>query len=252
MSESAQISRIIELLRHSTAEIKFVPDLFGFELLNHSVERVAGLSVINLRNNPFDGEMRLLKAIEDRVLAFLILILISPVLLFVALGVKLSSPGPVLFKQKRHGRDGEVIEVWKFRSMKVHAEEAGKVTQATKGDSRVTKFGAFIRRTSLDELPQFFNVLQGRMSIIGPRPHAIAHNDHYKSIVQDYMQRHRMKPGISGWAQVNGLRGETDTLEKMRMRVEYDLHYMQNWSLWLDLKIIAMSILKGFVAKTAY
>jgi exopolysaccharide biosynthesis polyprenyl glycosylphosphotransferase len=169
-----------------------------------------------------------------------------------AIGVKLSSPGPILFRQRRHGRDGKVIEVWKFRSMKVHQEEEGQVTQARKRDSRITPFGAFLRRTSLDELPQFFNVLQGTMSIVGPRPHAIAHNNQFKDIVQDYMQRHRMKPGITGWAQINGFRGETDTLDKMVRRVELDLSYMQNWSLGRDLKIIALTTIKGFIGKNAY
>ena len=194
----------------------------------------------------------MIKGIEDRVLALLILIAISPLMVLLALGVKLSSSGPVLFRQKRHGLDCKAIEVWKFRSMRLHQENAGEVTQATRDDPRVTRFGRFLRRTSLDELPQFFNVLQGTMSIVGPRPHAVEHNDHYKSIVQNYMQRHRVKPGITGWAQVNGLRGETDTVEKMARRVEYDLYYMQNWSVLFDLRIVAMTIFKGFIGKAVY
>jgi putative colanic acid biosynthesis UDP-glucose lipid carrier transferase len=252
MSEQARIERILAALEHSTADIKFVPDLLGLQLINHSVEQVAGLPVINLRASPFDGDARLLKAIEDRVLAALILLLIAPLLAAIAIGVKLSSRGPVLFRQPRHGRDGRVIEVWKFRSMCVHAEAQGQVTQATRHDSRVTPFGRFLRSSSLDELPQFINVLQGTMSIVGPRPHAVAHNHHYKDVVDNYMQRHRVKPGITGWAQVNGLRGETDTLDKMAARVEYDLYYLQNWSLSFDLKIIAMTVLKGFIGKNAY
>jgi len=252
VSEQAAIDRIITDLDHSTADIKFVPDLFGLQLLNHSVEQMAGLPVINLRASPLDGEARMVKGLEDRVLGALILMLIAPLLALIAIGVKLSSPGPVLFKQKRHGLDGKTIKVWKFRSMRLHDEHAGQVTQATKGDPRITAFGKFLRRTSLDELPQFINVLQGKMSIVGPRPHAVEHNHHYKVIVQNYMQRHRVKPGITGWAQVNGLRGETDTVDKMAARVEYDLHYMQNWSLLLDLRIIAMTVVRGFVGKAAY
>jgi putative colanic acid biosynthesis UDP-glucose lipid carrier transferase len=252
LSDQTTIDRIIADLRHSTADIKLVPDLFGLRLLNQSIGQVAGLPVISLRASPMDGNARLLKALEDRVLASLILLVISPLLAALAIGVKLSSPGPILFRQRRHGRDGKVIEVWKFRSMRVHREAEGQVTQARKNDSRVTPFGAFLRRTSLDELPQFINVLHGTMSIVGPRPHAIEHNNQFKEIVQDYMQRHRMKPGITGWAQVNGLRGETDTLDKMARRVEYDLAYMQNWSLSQDLKIIAMTFLKGFSDKNAY
>ena len=158
----------------------------------------------------------------------------------------------MLFKQKRHGWDGKPITVYKFRTMKVHEEENGQVTQAKRNDPRVTRFGAFLRRTSLDELPQFFNVLQGRMSIVGPRPHALAHNEMYKEQVEAYMQRHRVKPGITGWAQINGWRGETDTLDKMEKRVEYDLYYIENWSLWFDLKIIFLTLFKGFVHKSAY
>ena len=247
MSAERDIARILDALAHSTADIKFVPDLLGLQLLNHSVEQVAGLPVINLRASPLDGDARLLKAIEDRVLATLILLLIAPLMAAIAIGVKLSSPGPVLFRQTRHGLDGKIIEVWKFRSMRVHQEAHGQVTQATKHDTRVTPFGRFLRRTSLDELPQFFNVLQGTMSIVGPRPHAVAHNHHYKSQVQLYMQRHRVKPGITGWAQVNGLRGETDTLDKMASARRGDLFYMQNWSLWMDLRIVAMTIAEGIL-----
>ncbi|GHA72975.1 undecaprenyl-phosphate glucose phosphotransferase [Cognatilysobacter bugurensis] len=252
MGAQDHICLALEQLEHSTAEVKFVPDLVGLQLLNHSVEHVAGLSVINLRGTPLTADARLLKALADRAFAALALIALAPLLALLALGVKLSSPGPVLFRQPRHGLDGKIIEVWKFRSMRVHQEHAGQVTQAKKGDSRVTPFGAFLRSTSLDELPQFINVLQGTMSVVGPRPHAVAHNHHYKAQVQHYMQRHRVKPGITGWAQVNGLRGETDTLDKMAARVEYDLFYMQNWSPFLDMKIIAMTVLKGFIGRNAY
>jgi len=252
MSAQHKIARILQELYHSTTNIKFVPDLFGMELLNHSVEQMAGLPVINLRDSPLEGNARVLKAIEDRVLAACILTLISPLLILIGVAVKLSSPGPIIFRQLRHGIGGQPIEVWKFRSMHVHEERDGHVAQATRGDRRVTPLGAFLRRTSLDELPQFINVLQGTMSIVGPRPHALAHNEQYKELVGRYMQRHRVKPGITGWAQVNGLRGETDTLEKMAKRVEYDLYYLQNWSLGFDLKIIFYTVFTGFINHNAY
>ena len=184
-------------------------------------------------------------------LATVILVLISPILLGLAIGVKLSSPGPAIFKQRRNGLDGDEIVVYKFRSMR--AQDNGPVVrQATKGDPRITPFGAFIRRTSLDELPQFFNVLQGRMSIVGPRPHAVAHNEEYRRIIKAYMVRHKVKPGITGWAQVNGHRGETDTIEKMQARVEYDLEYLRNWSLGLDLQIIVRTIRLVLFDRNAY
>lgn len=252
MSAEDEIQQVLALLRHSTADIKLVPDLFGLSLLNHSVEQVAGVPVINLRASPMHGGARVLKAVEDRLLAFLILLLIAPLMVAIAIGVKLTSPGPVLFRQPRHGRDGRVINVLKFRSMHMHAEHGGAVTQAKRGDSRVTPFGAFLRKTSLDELPQFINVLLGDMSIVGPRPHALAHNHEFMEQVHDYMQRHRVKPGITGWAQVNGLRGETDTLDKMARRVEHDLHYLQNWSLAFDLRIVCLTLFKGFVNRNAF
>jgi putative colanic acid biosynthesis UDP-glucose lipid carrier transferase len=167
----------------------------------------------------------------------LILALLVPLLLVIALGVKLSSPGPVIFRQRRYGLDGKEITVYKFRSMMV-CEDGGEIRQAQKGDSRMTRFGAFLRRTSLDELPQFINVLQGRMSIVGPRPHAVSHNEMYRKLIKGYMVRHKVRPGITGWAQVNGLRGETETLDKMQARIEHDLEYLRNWSLRLDLYII--------------
>ena len=247
-----RVKDLLYALRHHTVNIKLIPDIFGFSLLNHSMTEIAGIPAVNLSDTPMGGMNQLIKEIEDKVLGLLIFILIIPLLLLIALGVRLSSPGPILFKQKRHGWDGKVINVYKFRTMKLHTEDGGQVTQARKGDDRVTAFGAFLRRTSLDELPQFYNVLQGRMSIVGPRPHAVEHNEIYKDQVNQYMLRHMVKPGITGWAQVNGLRGETDTLEKMRKRVEYDLFYIENWSLWFDLKIIFMTVYKGFINKSAY
>ncbi len=247
-----RLKEILDLLNYNMVSIKLIPDVFGLELLNHSVCKVAGVPALDLRSTPMVGWRQFVKYLEDRILGSIIFILISPLLIIISIGVKLSSPGPVLFKQKRHGWNGDMINVYKFRTMKVHNEKPGQVSQATKDDSRITPFGRFLRKTSLDELPQFYNVLQGRMSIVGPRPHAVEHNELYKSKVDKYMLRHKVKPGITGWAQVNGLRGETDTLEKMQKRVEYDLYYIQHWSLWFDLKIIFLTIFKGFINKNAY
>ena len=247
-----RLKEILGLLRYNMVSIKLIPDVFGLELLNHSVCKIAGIPALDLRATPIVGWRLRVKYLEDRLIGVFIFILIIPLLILIAIGVKLSSPGPVLFKQRRHGWDGKIINVYKFRTMKIHQENSGQVSQATKNDSRITTLGRFLRKTSLDELPQFYNVLQGRMSIVGPRPHAIEHNEMYKSKVDKYMLRHKVKPGITGWAQINGYRGETDTLEKMQKRVEYDLHYIQNWSLWLDLKIIFLTIFKGFVNKNAY
>lgn len=178
----------------------------------------------------------MLKALLDRCLAMLAIVVLSPLMAVVALLVKWSSPGPVLFKQQRHGRHGRIIEVWKFRSMRLHDD--CDVKQATRGDPRITPVGRFIRRTSIDELPQLFNVLRGEMSLVGPRPHAVSHNIYYSEKIIAYMARHRVKPGVTGMAQVNGYRGETDTIEKMQKRVEMDLEYINNWSIWLDIKIL--------------
>lgn len=240
-------------LATSAVTIRLVPDIYDFQLLNHSITEVAGLPVINLStSHMLEGKNRFLKSLEDKILSAIILICISPILIGLSIAIKLTSKGPILFKQHRTGANGRDFKVYKFRSMVVHNEEDGKVTQAKKGDSRVTPIGAFMRRTSLDELPQFINVLQGRMSIVGPRPHALAHNEYYKTLVESYMRRHMVKPGITGWAQVNGFRGETDTIEKMKNRVEYDLYYIENWSIWLDLRIITLTIFKGFINKNAF
>ncbi|MCG6658038.1 undecaprenyl-phosphate glucose phosphotransferase [Halomonas campisalis] len=246
------VRTIFHALRNHTAEVRFIPDFKDMHLLNHRVSEVVGHYSIDLSVTPMDGMARVIKRIEDILLGVFISILILPICVMIVLAIKLTSPGPVLFKQYRTGANGKQFKVYKFRSMEVHHEEGGRLTQATPGDPRVTKVGAFLRRTSLDELPQFYNVLQGRMSIVGPRPHALAHNEHYKELVESYMRRHKVKPGITGWAQVNGLRGETDTLEKMEKRVEYDLWYIDNWSLWLDLRIIILTVFKGFISKNAY
>jgi putative colanic acid biosynthesis UDP-glucose lipid carrier transferase len=247
-----KIKQILDQLTDTTSVVKFVPDLFSFDLMHAKSSDIKGIPVFSVYDTPLTSlSNRLIKRVEDLALATIILVLTSPLLCWIAIKVKWSSPGPVIFKQKRYGINGKEIKVYKFRSMTTQ-DDGSIIKQATKGDSRVTPFGAFIRRTSLDELPQFINVLQGKMSIVGPRPHAIAHNEQYRKLVPKYMQRHLVKPGITGWAQINGWRGETDTLEKMEKRVEFDLHYINNWSLWFDLRIIFLTIFKGFVDKNAY
>jgi putative colanic acid biosynthesis UDP-glucose lipid carrier transferase len=228
-----------------------VPDIFVSDLIQARVDFIGELPVVAVCETPFFGFNGLVKRVSDFVLAALILLGISPLMLAVAIGVKLSSPGPVLFKQRRYGVDGRKIVVYKFRSMTV-AEDGDVVRQATRHDARVTAFGAFLRRTSLDELPQFINVLQGRMSVVGPRPHAVAHNELYRKLIRGYMIRHKVKPGITGLAQVNGMRGETDTVEKMKLRIEYDLAYLRNWSLALDLKIVLQTIVVVLKRQNAY
>ncbi|WP_445157496.1 undecaprenyl-phosphate glucose phosphotransferase [Halomonas sp. E14] len=247
-----EAQRIFRALQQLMMDVRLVPGLKDMRLLNHRASQVAGRYALDLSVSPMAGLAPVIKRLEDIVLGTLIGVLILPVCLALAVAVKLSSPGPVLFKQYRTGINGKRFKVYKFRSMAMHDEPEGQVTQAKRGDERVTWVGAFMRRTSLDELPQFYNVLQGRMSIVGPRPHALAHNEHYRELVESYMRRHKVKPGITGWAQVNGLRGETDTLEKMEQRVEHDLWYIDNWSLGLDLKIIFLTVLKGFSGANAY
>lgn len=249
MDQGAAIKEILYALRHLTVEIRYLPDMGDLPLLNHRISNVVGLYSLDISCSPMTGPARLLKRMEDIVLGLLLSLVVLPICLIIAIAIKITSKGPVIFKQHRMGINGRRFKVYKFRSMEVHSEKDGQVTQASFDDPRVTPLGAFLRRTSLDELPQFYNVLQGRMSIVGPRPHALAHNDYYKDLVESYMKRHKVKPGITGWAQVNGYRGETDTIEKMHKRVECDLWYINNWSLGLDLKIIFLTIFKGFVNK---
>jgi len=251
LGSQPRILELLEQVQGTTASLYFVPDVFGISIIQGRLQDMNGVPVVGICETPFTGTNELVKRVSDIVLATLIIVLISPILLVLAMGVKLSSPGPVIFRQRRNGLDGDEIVVYKFRSMR--AQDNGQVVrQATKGDPRITRFGAFIRRTSLDELPQFFNVLQGRMSIVGPRPHAVAHNEEYRRLIKAYMVRHKVKPGITGWAQVNGHRGETDTIEKMQARVEYDLEYLRNWSLGLDLQIIVRTIRLVFFDRNAY
>lgn len=240
IEQSGKIGDMHIDLLDMNVDLIWVPDIYALNLLNHSVREVAGMPLIFLNESPLTSlrSGSLVKDVMDRSLAALSLLLLSPVLIGTAIAVKLSSPGPILFKQERHGWDGKIIKVWKFRSMKLHVENAGAVTQATREDPRITKVGKFIRRTSIDELPQLINVLQGRMSLVGPRPHAVAHNEYYSDKINTYLARHRIKPGITGLAQVSGCRGETETLDKMQKRVDYDLEYINNWSVWLDVKIL--------------
>ncbi|MBN3765031.1 undecaprenyl-phosphate glucose phosphotransferase [Burkholderia sp. Ac-20365] len=211
-----------------------------------------GIPVLNLLAAPERGWDIFPKEVFDRLFSFFILLAILPLLLLIAALIKLSSPGPVLFRQYRKGINGDVFSIYKFRTMFVGADKPGSVVQARRGDARITKIGGWLRRTSLDELPQFLNVLKGEMSVVGPRPHAVEHDEYYKELVQHYMFRYRIKPGITGWAQINGYRGETAEIEKMEARVKFDMFYIQNWSFWLDIKIIALTIIKGFVSKSAY
>lgn len=251
MASQPRILRLIEELHDTTVSIYFAPDVFPFDLVQARIDTVCGLPVVAVRESPLYGVDGIIKRGSDVVLACSILVLVSPLMLALAIGVKLTSPGPVLFRQRRYGLDGREIVVYKFRSMNV-SEDGQTIVQATRGDSRVTPFGAFLRASSLDELPQFVNVLQGRMSVVGPRPHAVAHNEMYRKLIRGYMIRHKVKPGITGLAQVNGLRGETSSLDKMQMRVEYDLAYLRNWSLLLDLRIVVKTIFVVLSRKNAH
>jgi Undecaprenyl-phosphate glucose phosphotransferase len=228
-------------LRESVVDVNVVPDLEQYRLLNQSISEWGGLPVISLAGTPMTDSERRLKNGFDRLGAFLMLLFLSPLFLLLALLIKFTSPGPVFFRQRRHGVGGEAIEILKFRTMKLHREREGQVTQAAQDDERITAGGRFLRRTSLDELPQLLNVLKGEMSLVGPRPHAVEHNELYKSRIPKYMLRHKVKPGMTGWAQVNGFRGPTESKEKMALRIEHDLWYIQNWSLWLDVKILLMT-----------
>src|SRR4051812_13273589 len=252
ISEEKEIHRIVMDLRNDFVNIRFIPDVRSLTLFNQPMVELLGVPAINLAASPITDLRVLPKRIFDRLFALAALTALAPLMLAIAVLVKLSSPGPVFFRQKRKGIDGNEFEIYKFRSMKVHKEEAGKITQATRRDPRITAVGAFLRRTSLDELPQFINVLRGEMSVVGPRPHALEHDDIYKDLVKGYMHRYRIKPGITGWAQINGYRGETDRIEKMMSRVKLDLYYMQHWTFWLDIKIVVLTLWKGFVGSNAY
>ena len=251
MRAQARLRGIIEKLQDTTASVYFAPDVFIYSLFQSSLTDLRGIPLISLWETPFFGVNAMLKRVLDVVLASFLLLCTAPLLVLLALGVKLTSPGPVFFKQRRYGLEGEEIRVFKFRTMSV-CEDGATIPQVRRDDPRLTAFGKFLRRTSLDELPQLFNVLQGRMSIVGPRPHAVAHNEFYRQRLPRYMLRHKVRPGITGLAQVNGLRGETETLEKMEQRLAYDLEYLRRWSLWLDVKLICQTVWKTISDKNAY
>ena len=241
MASQARVLALLDALRDTTCSIYFVPDTFVTDLIQGRMDAVGGIPVVAVCETPFTGLDGAIKRGSDIVLSVLILVLLMPLLAIIALVVKLTSPGPAIFRQRRYGLDGHEIIVYKFRSMTA-LDDGAQVQQARKHDPRLTPVGAFLRRTSLDELPQFINVLQGRMSIVGPRPHAVAHNEMYRKLIKGYMLRHKVRPGITGWAQVNGYRGETETLGKMKARIDCDLEYLRNWSLRLDLFIIAKTV----------
>lgn len=252
MREEEKIRAIMRDLANFTAAVYFLPDIFTYDfVINTSFSDIGGIPTIALRASPFSGMNKLIKRLEDIVCGSVILVLFSPVIALIALGIKLSSPGPVIFRQKRCGMNGEEILVYKFRTMNT-VDENPVFKDVTLGDPRVTRFGAFLRKTSLDELPQLFNVLGGSMSLVGPRPHPLKFNEAYKKLVPGYMLRHQIKPGLTGFAQISGFRGETDTLEKLEKRIEYDLKYINSWSLLLDLKIIFLTSLRFFRQPTAY
>ncbi len=251
MVSQPRILNLLDELRDTTASIYFAPDIFLSDLIQARMDAVGEIPLLAVCETPFYGVNRLIKRTSDIVLASFILLLIAPVMAAVAIGVKWSSPGPVMFKQRRYGLDGREIVIYKFRTMTV-LEDGNVIRQAVQGDARVTPFGAFLRRYSLDELPQFINVLQGCMSVVGPRPHAVAHNEMYRKLIKGYMIRHKVKPGITGWAQVNGARGETDTLDKMAKRIEYDLTYLRTWSLRLDLEILVKTVFVVLMNPNAY
>jgi putative colanic acid biosynthesis UDP-glucose lipid carrier transferase len=251
MQAKDRIEHMLFELGDSTANVHVVPDLFMYCLMHGQMSHVGEVQTISVYDNPMQGSLGALKRLEDIFLAIGILTVIALPMLIIALAIKFTSKGPAIFKQDRYGLNGRKIIMLKFRSL-TGTEIDNVITQATNGDNRINNLGAFLRRTSLDELPQFINVLIGDMSVIGPRPHAVAHNEEYRKIVDYYMLRHKVKPGITGWAQVNGARGETETVDKMKTRVEYDLEYIRNWSLWLDFKIVMFTLTKGFMGKNVY
>ncbi|GAE54073.1 hypothetical protein XPR_0708 [Xanthomonas arboricola pv. pruni MAFF 301420] len=254
LGERDHIKQLLQRLDRYPINVKLVPDLFDFGLLNQSGEQIGNVPVINLRQGGVDRDNYFVvaKALQDKILAVIALMGLWPLMAAIAVGVKMSSPGPVFFRQRRHGLGGREFYMFKFRSMRVHDDHGTTIQQATRNDTRITRFGAFLRRSSLDELPQIFNVLGGSMSIVGPRPHAAQHNTHYEKLINHYMQRHYVKPGITGWAQVNGFRGETPELRTMKKRIQYDLDYIRRWSLWLDIRIIVLTAVRVLGQKTAY
>jgi putative colanic acid biosynthesis UDP-glucose lipid carrier transferase len=251
MSRHPRILKLLHALHDTIASVYFVPDYSALNYIQARVDVVHGMPMIAVCESPFFGVLSLAKRVSDIIMSGAIMLCLSPLLIVVAAGVKLTSKGPVIFRQRRYGLDGREIMVYKFRSMTVTEDGANSYTQVTRSDSRVTRFGAFLRRTSIDELPQFFNVLEGSMSVVGPRPHAIAVNEYYRRLIPSYMFRHKVKPGITGWAQVNGFRGGDD-LQSMTKRIEFDLEYLENWSLWFDVRIIFRTLFLVVGDRSAY
>ena len=251
LSTSPRIEELLKELRDTTTSVYFVPNVFAFDLVQARCVEINGMPAFSICDSPLNGMSGLWKRAFDMLFATVLLLLFWPAFLAIAAAIKVSSPGPALFKQRRYGLNGEEILVYKFRSMTV-CEDGAVVAQAKRCDRRVTPVGSLLRRTSMDELPQILNVLEGKMSFVGPRPHAVAHNEEYRKLINGYMIRHKVRPGITGWAQVNGLRGETSTVDKMHRRIQYDLDYLKNWSLVLDLKIIVRTALTVLRHRNAY
>ena len=252
LADEVHLKRLLADLRFFPSVVRYVPDIFALGLINHGISEVLGMPMVDLTASKLDGFSHLLKGAEDYIVASVALIVLSPLMVLIALLIKIDSKGPVLFRQKRHGLSGKIINVFKFRTMKTSRLGNDMVIQAKRNDERVTRVGKFLRRSSLDELPQLLNVICGDMSIVGPRPHAVEHNEEYKGLIDSYMKRHIVKPGITGWAQINGFRGETDTLEKMEGRVRCDIYYIENWSILLDIRIMLLTLIKGMAGKNAY
>jgi putative colanic acid biosysnthesis UDP-glucose lipid carrier transferase len=246
-----RVMNLLDDLRDTTASIYYVPDIFVFDLIQARSGEIHGIPVVAMCETPFYGYRGVAKRLTDIGFSSLILLLLLPLLVLIGIAVKLSSPGPIIFKQRRYGLDGREIAVYKFRTMRV-TEDGPQIRQASKTDARITRVGGVLRRSSMDELPQLINVLQGRMSLVGPRPHAVAHNEEYRKLIKGYMVRHKVLPGITGLAQVNGCRGETSKLEEMEARVNYDLDYLRHWSPMLDVKIILLTAIKVFRDEKAY
>lgn len=251
LQSSTLLEDVYFILLDQHISVHWIPDIFSLRLVNHSVNEIAGIPVLTLSETPLTGTRLIAKSLEDRILSCIILLLISPLLLLIAIAVKLDSPGPVFFRQQRSGWSGKTFTIWKFRTMRVHAPENGVIKQAAKGDPRITRLGAFLRRTSLDELPQLINVLMGDMSLVGPRPHAVQHDEEYSRRITDYFARHHLKPGMTGLAQVRGYRGETRDMNQMVQRVESDIEYINNWSIWLDFTILVRTVF-AFTGKHAH
>jgi len=248
LSQNKLIENVLHQLRHSTVTVRFVPDMVGLRLINHSITEFAGFPVLNLSESPISGGNKIVKFLEDKLLALLVVALLSPLCLLIAIGVKLSSPGPVFYRQERISWNGNPFTMYKFRTMSTDAEKDSGPVWSKGGEHRATAFGTFLRKTSLDELPQFINVLNGDMSVVGPRPERPFFVEKFKDQIPDYMKKHMVKAGITGWAQVNGWRGDTC----LKTRIEYDMYYVENWSLWFDIKIVVMTVFKGFTNRNAY